>query len=117
MAENHVPKNILYRFAFSKVIVIVLSALLFAGLSVSVANDLFAFVKPSRDISIEITEPVSVRDISSMLQELGVIENSLAFRLYVELKSKEAFLEDFCGTVELNSNMSYRDILNKFIYF
>ena len=117
MSENHVPKNILYRFAFSKITVIVLCALLCAGLTVSVANDLFAFVKPSRDISFETDEPVALKDISSQLQELGVIENSLAFRLYVRLKNKDALLESFYGTVELNSNMSYRDILNKFINF
>ena len=115
--KDHVPKNILYRFAFSKITVIVLFALLCAGLTVYVANDMFAFVKPSKVIEFEISEPIPLNDICLQLQDLGVIENSLAFQTYVTLKKQEAHFESFYGSLDLNSNMSYRDILNKFKYF
>ena len=107
-------KNTLYRFAFSKIIVIFLCALLFGGLTVSLANDFFAFVKPAKKITFSLSEPVSLYAFSSELQNSGVIENSFGFWIYAKSNNTDALLESFCGSVELDSSMSYRDILNKF---
>ena len=117
MQNTETPKNILYRFAFSKITVITLFAIVCACLILSLANDLFAFVKPSNTVSFEVTEPTALKGLSSQLQTSGVIDNSLAFWAYVKLKNKDELLESFRGSVELNSDMSYRDILNEFINF
>lgn len=117
MSYQTIPEKKIYRFAFSKITVITLVAILCASLTVSIANDLFAFVKPSKSISLEITEPIGLEEISVRLQQHGVIENSFAFLLYAKLKNKDELLESFSGTLELNSDMSYRDILNYFINF
>ena len=107
-----VPKNILYRFAFSKISVIILCAALLAFFTVSAANDLFAFVKPSENIIIELDAPLSLGKLSVYLQNSGVIENSFGFWLYAKLKDDGAILESFSGSITLNSDMSYRDIIN-----
>ncbi len=112
MDSPNVQKNILYRFAFSKILVIILVSLLSAGLVLSVANDLFAFVKPTQSITVEVAEPMPLHELSQLLQNRGVIDNSLAFWAYAKLKGGSQ-LEDFYGSVELNSDMGYRDILNK----
>ena len=110
-------KNILYRFAFSKIIVIVLCSILFGGLVISLANDAFAFVKPTHDITFSMSEPMSLYDFSVQLQNFGVIENAFAFWFYVKYRGAEAYIEKFHGTIDLNSAMSYRDIVNQFKNF
>ena len=91
--------------------------MLFGSLTVSLANDVFAFVKPTKDITLSISEPSSLYDLSSKLQNSGVIENAFGFWIYVKYRRAETYLEDFYGSVELNSAMSYREIMNQFKNF
>ncbi len=114
MDTTPTEKNILYRFAFSKIAVTVLIALLCACCIISVANDLFAFVKPSNSLNLDISEPISSGELSRLLQNEGIIENSFAFWIYARLKNAEDSLQDFRGTAKLSSDMGYRDILNQF---
>ena len=104
----------LRRLAFSKITVLSMTALLVAALGVSIANDLYAFVKPDCEIVLSIDESTSLKELSKSLEEQGVIANPTVFRLYVKRQGKEDPLEKFCGTVTLNSNMSYRQILLEF---
>ena len=104
-------KQFIYRFAFSKIVIIFLSAALLGGIAVSFANDMFAFAKPSKAISISLTENVSIYELSALLQNEGVIENALCFWLYATLTNADMAMH--YGSVELNSSMGYRDILNK----
>lgn len=110
-------KNILYRFALSKIIVIILCALLFGGLAISLSNDAFAFVKPSQSITFTQDEPISLYELSSELQSAGIIENAFSFWIYARYKNAQTVLENFYGSIELDSAMSYRDIINKFKNF
>ena len=111
MENTPVTRNILYRFAFSKVLVIVLASLLCACLVISVANDLFAFIKPSQSRALEIRN-MSVGALSRLLQQEGIIDNAFAFHIYAYLKGKNSELEDISGSVTLSSDMSYGEILN-----
>ena len=113
-SDQTVSKSKLYRFAYARITVIALSALLFAGLLVSIANDMYAFVKPNREITLKIETPMSAEDLTQMLEESGVIANPTIFRLYVGSKQYTERLELFCGNLVLNSNMSYREILIAF---
>ena len=107
-------KQKLRRLAFSKITVLSALALLIAALGVSIANDLYAFVKPDQEISLSFEQESSLKEISKALEEHGVIANPTVFRLYVQSKGKQALLEEFCGTLQLNSKMSYRQILISF---
>ena len=107
-------QNKLCRMAFSKITVLSMTALLVAALVVSVANDLYAFVKPDREVSFSIEEPTPLNELAKALEEQGVIANPTVFRLWVQSKGKGEALEEFCGTLPLNSAMSYREILASF---
>ena len=107
-------KQKLRRLAFSKITVLSMTALLVAALGVSVANDLYGFVKPDHEISLSIDAPSPLEDLSKILEEQGIIANPTVFRLYVKNRGKQAMLEQFCGTLTLNSKMSYRQILLEF---
>lgn len=107
-------QNKLRRLAFSKITVLSMSALLVAAIGVSVANDLYAFVKPDREISLSFEEPTSLKELAESLEEHGVIANPTVFRLWVKQMGKEELLEEFYGAITLNSAMSYRQILVRF---
>ena len=106
-------KNNLYRFALSKIVVIVLCAMLFGGLTVSLANDAFAFVKNEKEITFSLSEPTSLYKLSTELQNSGIIENAFGFWIYAKYRNSENYLEKFYGTIDLNSAMSYREIINQ----
>ena len=99
------------RRAFRTVLVLCLTAALFASLLISVGNDLYAFVKPDRPVSLSIEQPVSLRSLSLLLEQEGVIANPTVFSIYVRIKGKLYAIESFVGTAHLNSHMSYREIL------
>ena len=106
----------LYRYSFARITVIAMTALLFAGLLVSLANDMYAFIKPEGEIVLEAEAGTPLPDLSQTLSEMGVILNPTVFSLYVDSKGKRATLEEFEGTLILNSEMSYREIIEAFEY-
>ena len=86
-------------------------ALFLCAAFVSVTNDMYAFVKPDREISVRIDAPVSAKELSRLLKESGVIRNEFVFELYLDSKGKSEKSELILGEWTLNSNMSYRRIL------
>lgn len=104
----------LYRFAYAKITLLCLFALFCAAICVSVANDLYAFVKPHDEVTVSIDAPTSVEELSLLLEREGIVANPNVFRLYVRSKGKETLLEKFQGTISLASDMSYREILIAF---
>ena len=115
MDQVSVSRNKLYRFAFSVIAVIVLLSMLTAGFIVSVANDLYAFIKADATMTLEISSPVSLSELAKKMQAGGIIENPNIFSLYIRSHGKAAALESFCGSVKLDSHMSYREILREFL--
>lgn len=101
----------LYRFAFARLTVLTLTVLLLAGLVISIANDMYAFVKEDRSVTFTVSSPRSLPELTAMLDEGGVIKNPTVFRLYVRAKGRIETAERFSGTLELNEAMSYREIL------
>ena len=108
-------KNKLYRFAFSVISVIVLLSLLFSAFLISIANDIYAFVKKDASVHMNITEPTSLNNIAREMQRNGIINNPTVFSLYVRSKGKAQIFESFQGEIYLNAEMSYRDIVNEFL--
>lgn len=112
--KNEIRRRKLYRFAYARVTVTVLTALLCVGLLTSVANDLYAFVKNDREAALTVTEPTSVAEWAKLLKQNGVIQNPTVFRWYAERNGKQERIESFSGTLILNEAMSYREILLAF---
>ena len=99
------------RGAFGILIPLCLFSVLLACLLISVANDMYAFVKPSNEVTVSITAPISEKQLSLLLQKNGVINNATCFRLYLRSKGVSDKLSLISGEITLNSNMSYREIL------
>ena len=99
------------RRAFRCVLVLCLTAILFAALLISVVNDLYAFIKPERDLALQIDSPRSLREISLLFEQEGLIANPTIFSIYVRFKGKAEMVESFVGSAYLSSSMSYREIL------
>ena len=108
-SPTHAPS--LYRFAFARLTVLTLMVLLLAGLVISIANDMYAFVKEDRSVTLAVSSPRSLPELTAMLDEGGVIKNPTVFRVYVRAKGRTETAERFSGTLELNEAMSYREIL------
>lgn len=84
---------------------------LLGGLVVYVANDMYAFVKLDREITLTISSPPSEEELSHLLKATGIIENEFIFRMYLRSKNKIDLLSTLTGEFKLNSSMSYREIL------
>lgn len=81
---------------------------------VSVANDMYAFVKPEREVTLVISEPCTLDQISRILSDNDILYNPFCFVAYVKAKDRIAQIEAFRGEITLNSAMSYREILAVF---
>ena len=97
--------------AFGALIPLTLLALLLSALIVSLANDIYAFVKKDSESTLYLSEPCSLDELSEMMKDLGIVKNPNIFKLYVISKGKRETVEAFSGEVKLNSNLSYRQIL------
>ena len=91
----------------------VLSVLICAAV-VSVANDMYAFVKNGDEVRINITDADGLSDVAGILADNGIINNPAVFSLYVKRKGKEELLIGFRGEIALSPSMSYREILSCF---
>ena len=97
--------------ALSIVLPLCVLSLLLAGVVVSIANDMYAFVKPDREVTLRIAEGSDINEISMLLGDSGLLNNPDVFVAYVKKKDKVALVEGFYGEITLNSSMSYREIL------
>lgn len=94
--------------AILMVIATIAACIFFAIFILSSANDLFGLNQDNRQIEVAIPNNADLSQISSILNESGVIEQPLTFRIYASLKKDEAYHP---GKYLLNSNMGYDEIL------
>ena len=99
------------RRIFSAIFVMTLTAAFFACLLISVANDMYAFIKDTGEVVLTVSSPLSVSDFSKALHDNNVISNPHIFTLYVKSKNKADIIESFSGEADLDRSMSYREIL------
>ncbi len=90
---------------------IVLVSLLLAFGIITVANDVYAFIKPNEEIVVSIPEGSSTSDIASTLKGSGVIDHPFVFKLYSRLKKADGQYQ--FGEYTLNSNMTYDEIISE----
>lgn len=107
--------NKLYRFTLSQVLTLTLLSLLIAALFISIVNDLYAFVKADRPLTLTLEEPLPLDQLCKRLSREKIVNNPTLLRLYITKKGKKDALEQFHGTVALNASMSYREILAAFL--
>ena len=106
LSRNDSVKNI-----FERAVIITLLSLLLSAFFLSVVNDVYAFVKPKGSIELSLAEPLSLTELSRLLQSKGVIKNPTFFTLFIKSKDRADKLEAFSGSALLRRDMSYREIM------
>lgn len=86
-------------------------AMLLSATVILGANDMFAFVKKNVTAEVIITEKDTLRDVSEMLKDEGIIEYPFLFRLFANLTDMAGGIAP--GVYEISSEMDYRTILRK----
>lgn len=109
--DNKTKPTGVVRRAFAQILPICLLSLFIAGFVLSVANDMYAFLKDDQEITLWFDEPTSLEDFSKILGQKKVVKNPTVFSLYVKSKNKTDSVESYVGELTLNSKMSYREIL------
>ena len=113
--KSNTVNPITFSKAFGAVIPICLLAIFISGIIISVTNDIYAFVKPDLEIDIVIDADYDAKDFSKLLQANGVIKNAFVFELYLRSKNIYDISPSKNGVLNLNSNMSYRALLEEIL--
>ena len=111
--ENKIKIHKDIKRALSKMLPICLFSLFLSCFVLSIANDMYAFVKNDREVDMIFESPNTIENVSIFLASENIIQNPTIFSLYVKSKNKVESVEEFCGEVILNENMSYREILQR----
>lgn len=77
---------------------------------ISVANDIFAFIKPDESIIVTIEQGGTTSAIAKTLGNNGVISHPWLFRIYSKLKHADGQYQ--YGDYTLNSNLGYDQIIS-----
>ena len=112
---NH-PEAIAYKRGIGVVISLCLLSLFLAGALLSVVNDMYAFVKPDTEITVELKAGMSAFRFAELLSENGVINNSVVFTIYLRSKNKSDEISELSGKWQLNAGLSYREIVKEIFY-
>lgn len=94
--------------AFRYVVILFAVSILLSAFMLSFANDVFAFVKDEKMITLTVREGENVDEIAKELQESGIIRYAFLFKLYMRVTEND---EDIvAGEYEITSAMDYRAI-------
>lgn len=74
------------------------------------ANDVLALVKPDTEIEMVVAEDTTVKQVSKQLDESGVVNYGMLFRLFNAVKGDGGTIVS-AGTYTLNPTMDYSQIL------
>lgn len=85
---------------------------IFSLIAIKAGNDIFALVKEDEVISVTVEEDITVKELGKLLDENGVIEYRSVFKVYAKLRKKEPVVQ--AGVYEVNSNMSYDQLISRF---
>ena len=83
--------------------------------AIKVGNDVFAFVKEDKEITINIKKNATIHDVAKELEEKGVIKYPSIYKIYSGLRmdGKSYYTGDFIsGKHVLNSNFGYDKIIS-----
>ena len=111
--KDSTQKPYTFKDALCFVVPICLCALLLAAATVSVTNDMYAFVKPEQEVTLTVDSSIDAKELSELLGDAGVVKNPFAFELYLRSKGRSADVPYLRGEWTLNKNMSYREIILK----
>ena len=78
--------------------------------AITIANDVFAFVKTDREITVKVPENATDKEISYLLEKNGLIKYDWMFELYLIYKT-DGSNSYIPGDKTLNSTMNYNQLI------
>ncbi len=102
-----------------KAIVYIMSVLVISGFLsyyiIVIANDVFAFVKPTEEIAVQIENNATIDDIAEELYAEGVIEYPKIFSLYTRIRRDLEEVEFVAGEHMVSTSMNYDYLYKTFL--
>lgn len=97
-------------------IFVLASSVIIAYYGITIANDVFAFVKSDKEVEIVIEEGDGVSQIAKELKRVGAIEYPAVFKLYNSFKNRNAKTpqEFVADTYVFEKNLNYDELIAKF---
>ncbi len=87
-------------------------AIIIALFTVNVANDVFAFKKPTQALTVVVPENCTTRQLADILEESGAISFPRIFTLYTEFKKNEGTYVP--GTYVISPSLNYDAMIAEF---
>ena len=104
-AMSSVTKSIIY-IVCVMVVSIILSAVIITN-----ANDVFAFVKDEKTVSLTIEPGTDLADLAEQLKDEGIIKHENTFKFFIKFRKKDS--DSYSpGTYTVSSTMSYDQIIS-----
>lgn len=69
------------------------------------ANDVFAFIKENRAVTITVQQPTTVSELSKTLDKEGVVNYGILFKFFIQITGKDGDVA--AGDYSLNPSMDY----------
>ena len=88
---------------------VVVASILLAGIGWLLANDLCAFNKEYKEVTVEVTQEDTVHSVSKKLKDAGLIEYRWFFNLFAWISNADEKIGE--GTYTLNTDMDYRALI------
>lgn len=102
------------RFTLTVIVLILMSLFFLLLISCDIFNSgSDSEVVSGTEVELEIKEGMVLKEIASLLEEKGIIDNAFLFRLFVEQKGKEGNL--IPGVYTLKTGSDYEEVLNEII--
>ncbi len=91
--------------------VIILTSLTLSFFAVTMANDMFGFIKNSEFVTVEIDDAKNLKELANTLKEQNIIKYKGLFKLYVDFSGNAENLRS--GEYDMNQNFTYQQIVSK----
>ncbi|HAZ20090.1 MAG TPA: endolytic transglycosylase MltG, partial [Clostridiales bacterium] len=91
---------------------VIFSGAIIAVFGIRIANDVFAFVKDDVEVTIEITEDMSLNEVTDLLYRNKIINYPSVFKFYFKSKNASNIIEFEPGAYTLSATMNYSQIIS-----
>ncbi len=95
---------------------VICASIIVAYVGITVANDIFAFVKSDKEIVVTVDDTTTFRQLASDLEHKGAVQYPLLFRIYNSFKNRdrETPQELEPGEYTLLANLNYDELISTF---
>lgn len=104
-AMSSVTKSVIYIAA------VILVSIILSSVIITNANDVFAFVKDDKTVSLEIKPGTDLNDLAEQLKDEDIIKHKNTFKFFIKFRHKDS--DSYApGTYTVSSSMSYDQIIS-----